>query len=194
MWQQFFQGFFGDFTNMDLSALNNQFNFQQNGQMGGQLQGLMQQNMADPRVQQAYRQYQSQGGPMSFEQFVHGWIATGGYTPEGIRQYRETEDLNQRRERVAHENLRAAEAQRGQAQAENSAHFAHNQSIAGQNLMGQAHYATPMGPQTYSYTLPPGYHQTPQGYIFVNARNEYFLVGADGLHYPIQQVPNLPFH
>lgn len=194
MWQQFGQGGYGDFTNMDLNALNNQFNAHQNGQMGGQLQSLMQQNMADPRVQQAYRQHQSQGGMMSFEQFVHGWIATGGYTPEGMRHYRETEQINQQREWVANQNLRAAEAQRGQAQAENSAHFAHNQSVAGQNLMGQANYNTPMGPQSYSYTLPPGYHQTPQGQLFVNAQGEYFRVGADGWHYPIQQQSNLPFH
>ncbi|MBX3166177.1 MAG: hypothetical protein KF760_02150 [Candidatus Eremiobacteraeota bacterium] len=193
MWQQFFQGFLGDFTNLDLTAINNQWNTQQNAQMNGQLQGMMQQNMADPRIQQAYRQYQSQGGPMSFEQFVYGWMATGGYTPEGMRQYRETENANQQREWAGHQNLRAAEMQRAQAQAENRAHFCHNQSIAGQNLMGQATYATPMGAQVYSYTMPPGYHQTPQGTVFVNDRNEYFLVGADGWHYPIQQQSNLPF-
>lgn len=193
MWQQFFQGFFGDFTGMDLNAFNNQLNAQMNHQMDGRLQGMMQQNMADPRIQQAYRQYQSQGGPASFEQFVYGWIATGGYTPEGMRHYRDTETANQQREWVSHQNLRAAEMQRGQAQSENWSHFSHNQTVAGQNLMGQATYDTPMGPQVHSYTYPPGYHQTPQGTVFVNDRNEHFMVGPDGWHYPIQQRPNLPF-
>ena len=179
---------------MDLNAVNNQWAAQQNGAMNGQLQGMMQQNMANPHIQQAYRQYQMQGGPMNFEQFVYGWMATNGYSPQGIQHWRQTENFNQQQEWIAQQGLRYAEMQRGQAQMEHSAHFQHNQTVAGQNLMGQANYATPMGPQTLSYTLAPGYHQTPQGTVFVNPQGEYFMVDQAGYHYRIYQNPgNLPF-
>ena len=185
-----------DFTNLDLTAMNNAWNAQQNAQMGGQLQGMMQQNMANPHIQQAYRLHQMQGGQMNYEQFVYGWMATGGYTPQGIQYWRQSENFNQHQEWIAQQGLRFAEMQRGQAQADNWAHFAHNQSVAGQNLMGQANYMTPMGPQAYSYTLPPGYHQTPQGNLFVNDQGEYFRVDQFGNHQRIyqQQQGNWPFH
>ena len=194
MWQQFGQGGLPDFTNMDANAMYNQGRGQQNAQMNGHLQAMMQQAMGNPQIQQAYRQHQSLGGQLAFEQFVYGWMATNGYTPQGIQHWRQTENFNQQQEWIAQQGLRAAEAQRGQAQAENAAHYAQNQSIAGQNLMGQAPYMTPMGPQVLSYTLSPGYHQTPQGTVFVNAQGEYFSVDQAGNHYPIYQQPrNLPF-
>lgn len=192
MFQQFSQAF-GDFTNIDFTAMNNQWEAQHNFQMDSGLQVKMQQGMADPQIQQAFRQYQSQGGPMSFEQFVYGWMATGGYSPQGIQNWRSSENLNQQQEWIAQQGVRYAEARRGQAQAQNSAHFAHNQSIAGQNLMGQAPYTTPMGPQVFSYTLPPGYHPTPQGPVFVNPQGEYFVVDQCGWLHPIYQQRNLPF-
>jgi hypothetical protein len=193
MWQQFGQAF-GDFTQMDLNAVNNQWAAQQNGQMNAQLQGEMQQAMANPQIQEAYRQYQMRGGPMNYHDFVYGWMATAGYSPQGIQKWRESENFNQHQEWIAQQGLKMAEMQRGQAQMENWGHFHHNQSVFGQNLMGQANYETPMGPQTHSYTLPPGYHDTPQGRIFVNVQGEYFQVDAHGNHYQMHQNRgNLPF-
>ena len=76
MWQEFFQSMsgFGDFTQLDLTALNNQWANAQNVQMEQQLQSNLQQLMQDPRFNQAYANYRAQGGPMSCEQFAYGWM------------------------------------------------------------------------------------------------------------------------
>jgi hypothetical protein len=197
MWQEFFQAMsgFADFTQIDFTALNNQWANAQNAQMHQQLQSNLQQLMSNPQFNGAYQNYRAHGGPMSQEQFAYGWMATGGYTPEGMQRWRQNEAYNQHREQVAWQGMRAAEDQRRDAQAENSAHYAHNQSIAGMNLMNQAPYATPMGPQVLPYNLRPGWYDGPNGErYFVDPFGQYFYIDPSGNPYPIQQQPNLPFH
>jgi hypothetical protein len=42
-------------------------------------QQIVQQNMNDPQIQQMFRNYQAQGGPMNFQQYCHAYAATGGF-------------------------------------------------------------------------------------------------------------------
>lgn len=197
MWQEFFQAMcgFGDLTQLDFTAINNQWANAQNAQMNQQLQSNMQQLMYNPQFNQAYQNYRAQGGPMSLEQFAYGWMATAGYSPDGMQRWRQSEVYNRQREQAAWQGMRAAEDQRRDAQAENAAHYAHNQSIAGMNMMNQAPYATPMGPQVMPYTLPAGWHFGPNGErYYVDPQGQYFLVDQAGNWHPIQQQSNFPFH
>lgn len=40
---------------------------------------IVQQNMNNPQIQQMFRTYQAQGGPMSFQQFCYTYAATAGF-------------------------------------------------------------------------------------------------------------------
>ena len=199
LWQQFTQaaaalgGSVGDFTSMDLNALNNQWAAAQNAQMQPMLDNIVQQNMANPQVQQAYHQHRMQGGPLSLEQFAYQWAATGGFSAPGMAAYRQSEQINQSKEQAAWQGVQQAEQQRGAAQSQMAAHYSHNQQVAGQNLMGQATYATPVGPQVLPYNLAPGLYQTPQGNYVVDAQRNYWFVDAWGYHHPIQPQAGYPF-
>lgn len=179
-------GWMGDFTGMDLNAMNNQWNAAQNAQMQPMLNSIVHQNMNNPQVQQAYHQHRMQGGQMSLEQFAYGWAATAGYSQAGMAAYQHNEQRNQAAEQAAWQGVQQAEQQRAAAQSDMASHYSHNQQVAGQNLMGQATYATPAGPQQLPYNLQPGYYQTPQGNYFVDAHRNYYFVDAWGNHYPIQ--------
>lgn len=200
LWQQFSQaaaalsGSMTDFSGMDLNALNNQWAAAQNAQMQPILTNIVQQNMNNPQVQQAYHQHRMQGGQLSLEQYAYQWAATGGFTPPGMAAYQQSEQANQAKEQAAWQGLQQAEHQRGAAQSEMAAHYSHNHQVAGQNLMSQATYATPAGPQVLPYNLAPGYYQAPHGNYFVDAQRNYFFVDAWGYYHPIQQQSGFPFH
>lgn len=184
----------GDFTSMDLNALNNQWAAAQNAQMQPMLNNIVQQNMNNPQVQQAYHQHRMQGGQLSPEQFAYEWAATAGFSPPGVAAYRQSEQSNQSKEQAAWQGVQEAEQQRGAAQSEMAAHYNYNQQVAGQNLRSQATYATPVGPQVLPYNLAPGDYHTPQGKYFVDAQRNYWFVDAWGYQHPIQQQGGFPFH
>ena len=181
---------------MDITALYNQMAAEQNAQMQQGCSAIVQQTMNNPHVQQAYNAYRMQGGPLSFPDFAYQWAATRGFAPDAVLDYQRNEQRNQHQEKIAHDNLRAAEGARGAAINQMNAHYAHNQQVAGQNLMGQATYATPWGAQSLPYTWEPGYYQGPQGErYYVDPQRNYFFIDPWGQFHPMPQQPaNLPFH
>jgi hypothetical protein len=73
-----------DFTQMDITALNNAWNMDQNAMMQAQLEQIVWQNMNDPQVQALYNQQVAQGlfwG--SLADFAYKYAYTGGMTAEG---------------------------------------------------------------------------------------------------------------
>ena len=87
-----------DFTNVDMNALNGQYNDVLNATMNAQLSAMMWQAMNDPAVQQLYVQQMNSGlfyG--TFEDFTYKYMYTGGMTEGGYGQAIGTNaDLNSR--------------------------------------------------------------------------------------------------
>ena len=181
---------------MDLTAYANQLASEQNAQMQMGRDSIVQQLMQDPQVQQGYQNYRMQGGPLSFPDFAYQWAATRGFSPDGVRDFQNRERVNQYNEKVALDGVRAAEGQSAAAINQWNTNFANNQQVAGQNLTGQATYATPWGPQVLPYTWEPGYYQGPNGQnYYVDANRNYFLIDQWGQYHAMAQQPsNLPFH
>jgi hypothetical protein len=73
-----------DYTQLDLTGMNNAWNADLNGAMQAQLEQIIWQNMNDPRVQALYNQQVSQGlfwG--SLADFAYKYAYTGGLSVEG---------------------------------------------------------------------------------------------------------------
>jgi len=83
--------------------------------------GMVRQRMADPQVQAGYQQYLAQmraagRPPMDYPTYTYNWIYTAGFSAQGIAHARANEAGIARAEQGKVQELRAAEAQRGQAQ------------------------------------------------------------------------------
>lgn len=82
----------------DITAWYNQ-QVAQNNQYFQQMENqITYQNMQNPQVQRRYQQYQQQGGNGSFENFAFGWAATGGYSPEGMNYWNQSQAQIHRRD------------------------------------------------------------------------------------------------
>jgi hypothetical protein len=76
-----------DYTQMDLTAMNNAWNANQNDMMQQQLQQIIWQNMNDPQVQALYNQQVAQGlfwG--SLADFAYKYAYTGGMSAIGYNR------------------------------------------------------------------------------------------------------------
>jgi hypothetical protein len=145
----------------DYGAMINEMQQRQqlmNQQMQRTEMQVVQRTMQDPNCQAMYRQHRAGGGTLSFQQFAYRYAATGGFSQEGMRRYRQSESDNQMRERNAVAGLRNAEQQRGAAQQDWAAGYARNQAEAGLVTQGQSSWVDPatgqhralsyMGPNT----------------------------------------------
>lgn len=80
-----------DWTNVDVNAMNNDWNARQNEVMNNQLSQMIWANMNDPQVQAVYIQQVNAGlfyG--SIEEFAYKWIVTGGMSAEGYGRAMDT--------------------------------------------------------------------------------------------------------
>jgi hypothetical protein len=173
----------------DLNAYFAQQNAMMQQQMAT-LQGqIVHRNMNDPRVVAMYQQALRQGYRGSLQDFAYGYAATGGYTPEGMRYYQQTEARNQAAEAAAARRYQDAVQSRGNAIAERNAHAAQNQYDAGLGLQGRQRYADPVtGQQTersYMAAGDTGYDRTTGRVYQRDGYGNYYSCGADGC-FPVQ--------
>ena len=182
-----------DFLNFDTNALFTQMNGAMNRQMAGVERQVIAQAMNDPRCTAMYRDHRMQGGMLTPEQFAYEYAATGGFTPQGMANYRASEAANQAGERAAWRGLQQAEAARGSAQAEQAAHFAVNQQEAGRGLMGQSMWTEPTCGLSVALpqTLPPStvHHDPHSGRTFGTDASGNLFLWDQGWWRPMHQRP-----
>jgi len=162
---------------------------QMNQQMEQQAQAVVAQAMQNPECQARYREYLAGGGTLPYAQFAYQYVATAGFSSDGIARFRRSEADNQRREANALAGVRDAEAATGAALAERSEHFADNQRQAGDNLRGNGNWIDPNdgSRRTLSYLGENAAYTDPQsGRVYQrDVHGNYFVQGADGLWYPM---------
>ena len=131
---------------------------------------IVQRTMQNPDCYAKYQQHLAQGGTLSYAQFAYQYAATGGFTPDGIRRYRQSEQQNQQAEYQKWQELQQAQRQRGQAQQQYADSYRRNQSQAGDVLQGKSWWIDPTTGQTQS--LP--YLGPNQGYVDPQTGNRYW--------------------
>lgn len=155
---------------------------QQQQQMQQREQQIIAQVMQDPRFAPMYHQHRAQGGQMSPQQFAYALAATRWGTPDGIRDFQNSERANAQREHEALRRLREAEAQRGAAQSEWAARHHRNNQEFGRTLQGNSTYVLPNGQTIVLPHTQPGVPQRDHhGRTFVmNERGQYFMATPYG--------------
>lgn len=182
------QDMYGAMIQQQMAAMN--ANIARGQQM---VNDAVRQRMADPQVQAGYRQYLAQmraaGRPaMDYPTYTYNWIYTAGFSARGIEHARATEAGISRAEHAKLQELRAAEAQRGQAQQVQRERYFANQQEAGRGLMGQSTYLAPNGAAfALPHTWQPNTQHSYQGQTYrVDAGGHYHVLGVDGWWYPLQ--------
>jgi hypothetical protein len=172
--------------------INQQLQQQQavNQQMQQREAMIAQQTMQDPRAQMLYQQHQAQGGQLSFPQFAYQYAATGGFTPDGIARFRQSEGQNQRREQEAWAGLQQAQRNRAEAQHGQRDSYWRGQNEAGLGLQGRGTYYDPGsgGTRVLPYLQPGTVSRDPQtGQAFVmDQGGTYYGQAPNGQWYPLQ--------
>lgn len=160
-----------------------------NQQMQQQANAMVQQAMQNPDCQAKYRQHRAQGGQMSFPQFAYQYLATGGFTAEGMARYRQSESANQQKEAAAAQGLRQAQAARGQAQQQYAQGYARNQAEAGEVLRGNSSWVDPTNgrQRALPYLGPNGGYADPatgQRY-WRDGNGQYYVMAGNGAWVPM---------
>ena len=171
----------------DLNAMNNAFNAQMNGAMQQRYQGEYAQLMQNPQFHAMYRQHRIQGGQLSVEQFAYQYMATGGFSPQGMANYRNSQRAIEEQQRQGMEGLRAAEEARARAQRGymDGGHAIRQEG--GNGLQGRGTYIDAYGQQRVMPNTQPGVvQQDSQGNRYVmDGRGQYYMATPYGWQ-PIQ--------
>lgn len=177
----------------DYGAMINQ-QLQQQQMMNQQMQQreamIVQQVMQDPRAQALYQQHRAQGGQLSFPQFAYQYAATGGFTPEGMARFRQSESASQQREQQSWAGLQQAQRDRAEAQQAQRDGYWRNQNEAGLGLQGRGTYYDPgSGGTLVLPNLQPGQvsrdPRTGQAFV-MDQRGNYYGQAPNGQWYPLQ--------
>jgi hypothetical protein len=143
---------------------------------------MIQNRMNDPAVQQAYREHQASGSPygrMSFYQFTYNYMATRGFTPDGIQHWNRVQrqinmnDANAIRGYLENQRRQGEELQRHRDQSETRIHEGRGDAISGNTA-----YHAPNGQQVYlPYTAQPGDTYIDQsGNTYMMTQYKYYVV------------------
>ncbi len=182
------QDMYGAMIQQQMAAMN--ANIARGQQM---VNDVVRQRMADPQVRASYQQYlvraRASGQPaMDYPTYTYNWIYTAGFSAQGIAHARANEAGIARAEQAKVQELRAAEAARGQAQQVQRDRYVANQREAGRGLMGQSTYLAPNGAAlALPHTWQPNSMHSHQGQTYrVDASGTYHVLGTDGWWYPLQ--------
>lgn len=151
-------------------------------------QQIVQQTMQNPDCQAKYRQHLAGGGQLSYLQFAYQYAATGGFSPQGIANYRRSEQANQAAEQATWNGYRNAQDQRGAAQAAYSDAYFAGQAEQGRVMQGQSTWTDPTTGQSraLSYLGGNAYADPNTGQQFVRDGNgQFYAQGPDGQWYPM---------
>ena len=125
---------------------------------------------------------------MDFPTYAYYYMYTNGYSAQGIAHMNRVESGNQAAESQKLQELRQAEAMRGQAQQQQRDRYFYNSGEAGRGLMGQSTYLAPNGAAlALPHTWQPNSMHSHQGQTYrVDASGTYHVLGTDGWWYPLQ--------
>ena len=151
-------------------------------------QQIVQQTMQNPDCQAKYQQHLAAGGQMSYPQFAYQYAATGGFSQQGIANYRRSEQANQAAEMATWNGYRNAQDQRSAAQAAYSDAYFAGQAEQGRVMQGQSTWTDPTTGQSraLSYLGGNAYADPNTGQQFVRDGNgQFYAQGPDGQWYPM---------
>ncbi|MCK8785838.1 hypothetical protein M0638_15775 [Roseomonas sp. NAR14] len=158
----------------------------QQQQMQQQTAAVVQRTMQDPNCWAMYQQHRAQGGTLSYPQFAYQYAATGGFTAQGMQQYRQTELQNQRREQQSWQGVQEAERQRAQAQQQYADGYSRNLQESGRTMQGNGTWTDPYTGQqrVLPYMGPNGYTDPRTGQNFMrDGAGNYFAQAPNGSWY-----------
>jgi hypothetical protein len=179
-----------DFTGMDIAGMYNSYVQQQNAQMDVQLQQIIRQVMLDPRFQSMYQQYQMSGGTGGPEQYAYSYAATGGFTPQGMQIYQNSEAMSAAKIQNAWNGYLGAVEGYRDAYGNYTGGFSNNMNEAGNTLMGNSTYVDPGTGSRYvlPHTWQTETYNTHHGQTYyVDYAGQYYWVDRNntGWMYPI---------
>lgn len=176
-----------------VNSLNAQVNGLTSRIQAAQSQTL-QNGMNNPTIRAAYQQYYSNSlargqRPIDFASYAYQYMATGGFSAQGRAALAASNAQNTAKVAAAAQDLRNAQAARGQAQIAMQNSFNNNQATVGQLLRGTSTFVAGNGaqvvlPHTWQANTVNYYEGS---YYAVNASGNYFVLGADRSWYPLSQ-------
>ena len=180
-----------DFTNMDITGMYNNWGAQQNAQMQQQTQQIIAQVLQDPRFQSMYQQYLASGGNATPEQYAYSYAATGGFTPQGMQNYQNSEAMSAAKIQNAWQGYQNSVQGYRDAYGNYTGGYSANQNEFGIAVSGNSTYVEPgtgtraVLPNTWqANTINQFNGQT----YYVDQAGQYFWVDPDnGWRYPIYQ-------
>jgi hypothetical protein len=145
-------------------------------------------------VQAAYQQHlaraqQTGQRPYDFPTFTYYYVATRGFSADGVAHLRGVDQQNQAKERAAWQGLQQAQAARGAAQQQWMNGYSANQQEAGRQLMGNSTFqaangATAVLPHTWQANTTHNY----QGNTYhVDQSGQYWVHTGNGYWAPLQR-------
>jgi hypothetical protein len=179
-----------DFTNMDITGMYNSWAAGQNAQMDAQTQQIIYQVLQDPRFQSMYQQYQASGGTASPEQYAYSYAATGGFTPQGMQTYQNSEAMSAAKIQNAWNGYQNAVAGYRDAYGNYTGDFSNNQTEFGNTMMGNSAYIDPATgtAQVLPHTWQADSYNAYNGQTYyVDQSGQYFWVDPNnsGWMYPL---------
>jgi hypothetical protein len=179
-----------DFMNMDIAAMYNGYVQQQNAQMEVQLQQIIQQVMQDPRFQSMYQQYLASGGTATPEQYAYSYAATGGFTPQGMQIYQNSEAMSAAKIQNAWNGYLGAVEGYREAYNNYTGSFAETTNEMGNVLMGNSTYVDYATGSSYvlPHTWQTETYNTYNGQTYyVDYTGQYYVVDPNnsGWMYPL---------
>jgi hypothetical protein len=178
-----------DFTTMDISGIYNTWAAGQNAQMDYQTQHLISQVYQDPRFQAMYQQYLASGGTASAEQYAYSYAATGGFTPQGMQNYQNSEAMSAAKIQGAWQDYQTSVQGYRDAYGNYTGGFASNMNEAGNSLGGNATYYDAQGSEVLPYGWQPdSYNSYNNQNYYVDYSGQYYWIDpSNGWRYPINQ-------
>ncbi len=165
------------------SMLNESINAQNQIVQQAEAQGnhAVEQNMNNPQIQQMYRAYQAQGGPMDFRQYCYAYACTAGF--QNVQGWVDSENSIAQNEGAANaryrEHVNNLWAQTHEEQGIVNDHIAMGR---GELLSGNTNYTNPYdGSQTnLPYTAPVGQTYTDYyGNTYTMGNNGNYTYGSN---------------
>jgi hypothetical protein len=184
-----------DFTGMDIAGMYNSYVQQQNAQMEVQLQQIIAQVMQDPRFQSMYQQYIMSGGTATAEQYAYSYAATGGFTPQGMQIYQNSEALSAAKIQNAWNGYQSAVQGYQEAYNNYTGSFAETTNEMGNVLMGNSTYVDYATGS--SYVLPHTWQTETYNYhngqtYYVDYAGQYFMVDPNNSDWMYPLTPWQP--
>lgn len=176
----------GDFTGMDLNALNNAFGSSLDAQMQAHLNGIVQANMNNPEIQRQYQVYLQQGGTLNFPSYCYRYAETGGFTQQGYRHAMATQA------QIHAQDTANMNAYRQHSQQLQQATYDYRNAVQdnwaqqrGENLSGQSPYVNTHDGSTWQLpnTATPGevFQDSSSGNYFVmDVHGQYWMSNGQG--------------